>query len=132
MTAMEAACPLCERIAASRFIGENAVAVAFNDGYPVNPGHTLIVPKRHVADFFSLTEQEQIGLWSLLPPTKLVLDDNYHPAGFNIGVNVGRAAGQTVGHVHVHVIPRYNGDMADPRGGVRWVLPERADYWSSR
>jgi diadenosine tetraphosphate (Ap4A) HIT family hydrolase len=67
-----------------------------------------------------------------LPIVKGALDEQYSPAGYNVGVNVGTAAGQTVGHVHVHVIPRYSGDAVDPRGGVRWVLPERADYWSSR
>jgi len=132
MTPMEAACPLCGRIGNGRFVCENTVAVAFHDGYPVNPGHMLIVPRRRVADYFALTEQEQAGLWSLLPATKLVLDENWHPAAYNVAMNVGQAAGQTVGHVHVHVIPRCDGDVADPRGGVRWVLPERADYWSSR
>jgi diadenosine tetraphosphate (Ap4A) HIT family hydrolase len=132
MARMEAVCPLCERIGAGRFTCENTVAVAFHDGYPVSPGHLLIVPRRHVADFFSLTEQEQAGLWSLLPAAKLVLDDSCHPAAYNVGMNVGQAAGQTVAHVHVHLIPRYDGDVVDPRGGVRWVLPERADYWSPR
>jgi len=132
MAPMEAACPLCERIGAGGFICQNVVAVAFHDGYPVSPGHTLIVPRRHVADFFSLTEEEQIAIWSLLPGTRRALEDSHHPAAFNIGVNAGLAAGQTVAHVHVHLIPRYDGDVADPRGGVRWVLPERADYWSSR
>ena len=132
MAPMEVACPLCERVGAGRFICENALAVAFHDGYPVSPGHTLVVPRRHVADFFALTDQEQTAIWSLLPAARLVLDDSDHPAAYNIGVNAGLAAGQTVAHVHVHLIPRYDGDVADPRGGVRWVLPERADYWSSR
>ena len=132
MAPMEAACPLCERIDAGDSICENAFAVALQDGYPVSPGHTLIIPRRHVADFFSLAGREQAALWSLLPTVRLVLDASYHPAAYNIGVNTGEAAGQTVAHVHVHLIPRYAGDVADPRGGVRWVLPERADYWSAR
>lgn len=132
MAPMEAACPLCARIRDGDFLCDNAVAVAILDGYPVSPGHTLIVPRRHVADFFSLTDQEQAALWALLPATRLALDGRHRPAGYNIGVNAGQAAGQTVAHVHVHVIPRYAGDVADPRGGVRWVLPERANYWSSR
>jgi diadenosine tetraphosphate (Ap4A) HIT family hydrolase len=132
MAPMEADCPLCERIGAGTFICDAGMAVAILDGYPVSPGHALILPRRHVADLFALTDQEQLALWSLLPPVKRLLDDRYHPAAYNIGVNVGQAAGQTVAHVHVHVIPRYDGDVADPRGGVRWVLPERADYWSPR
>jgi len=132
MATMEAACPLCERVGAGRFICENVFAVAFHDGYPVSPGHTLVVPRRHVADFFSLTQEEQTAIWSLLPGARRVLEDSHHPAAYNIGVNAGQAAGQTVAHVHIHLIPRYAGDVADPRGGLRWVLPERADYWSSR
>lgn len=132
MAPMQADCPLCERIGAGPFLCETDVAVAMPDAYPVSPGHTLILPRRHVADFFSLTEQEQAGLWALLLPVTGILDHSHHPAAYNIGLNAGRAAGQTVAHVHVHVIPRYEGDVADPRGGVRWVIPERADYWSSR
>ena len=132
MAPMEADCPLCERIGVGGFVCETEVAVAIPDAYPVSPGHTLIVPRRHVADLFSLTDQEQSELWSLLLPVKRLLDDGYHPAGYNIGVNAGQAAGQTVAHVHVHVIPRYEGDVPDPRGGVRWVLPGHADYWGPR
>jgi diadenosine tetraphosphate (Ap4A) HIT family hydrolase len=90
------------------------------------------VSRRHVADLFDLSVDEQSALWALLPIVKRALDKQHSPAGYNVGVNVGATAGQTVGHVHVHVIPRYEGDAADPRGGVRWVLPKRADYWSSR
>ena len=97
---------------------------------PVSPGHVLIVPRRHVAGFFDLTAEEQAGLWTLLPLVKRAIDADYRPAAYNIGVNVGVAAGQTVAHVHVHLIPRYPGDVPDPRGGVRWVLPARAAYWS--
>jgi diadenosine tetraphosphate (Ap4A) HIT family hydrolase len=120
------------RVGAGSFICENEFAVAFHDGYPVSPGHTLVVPRRHVADFFSLTQEEQNAIWSLLPGARRVLEDSHHPAAYNIGVNAGQAAGQTVAHVHIHLIPRYAGDVADPRGGVRWVLPKRADYWSPR
>jgi len=83
-----------------------------------------------VDDFFKLTEEEQQALWSLLPAVKAALTKSHNPAGYNIGLNVGQPAGQTVAHVHVHVIPRYRGDVPDPRGGVRWVLPQRAPYWS--
>jgi diadenosine tetraphosphate (Ap4A) HIT family hydrolase len=124
-----ASCPLRQRIALPDLLVENELAVAFKDGFPVNPGHALIVPRRHVADLFELTADEQAALWRLLPEVKQRLDARHAPAGYNVGVNVGAAAGQTVQHVHVHLIPRYAGDVDDPRGGVRWVLPERAAYW---
>jgi diadenosine tetraphosphate (Ap4A) HIT family hydrolase len=132
MPGVQDSCPLCRRILAGSFACENPLAVAFADSYPVSPGHTLIVSRRHVADFFSLTEQEQTALWSLLPCVQASLERAHRPPAYNIGVNVGEAAGQTVAHVHVHVIPRYQGDMPDPRGGVRWVLPAKADYWNER
>jgi len=110
----------------------NDMAVALLDGFPVNPGHTLIVPRRHAADFFDLSDEEQASIWALLRTVKASLDADFSPAAYTIGVNAGDAAGQTVAHVHVHVIPRYHGDVPDPRGGVRWVIPARADYWSGR
>jgi diadenosine tetraphosphate (Ap4A) HIT family hydrolase len=129
---MDEPCPLCMGVHRRDTLAANAHAVAVFDAYPVSPGHALIVSKRHVADLFDLSVSEQASVWALLPIVKGALDEQYSPAGYNVGVNVGTAAGQTVGHVHVHVIPRYTGDAVDPRGGVRWVLPERADYWSSR
>jgi len=81
---------------------------------------------------FCLPAEEQQALWALLPMVKEALDRVHRPAGYNLGVNVGEAAGQTIAHVHVHVIPRYHGDVPDPRGGVRWVIPDRANYWSAR
>ena len=107
-------------------------AVAFADGFPLSPGHTLVVPRRHVADFFELSPLEQGDLWRLVAEVQRTLAERDAPHGFNVGLNVGAAAGQTVAHAHVHVIPRYTGDVADPRGGVRWVLPAKAAYWSSR
>jgi diadenosine tetraphosphate (Ap4A) HIT family hydrolase len=129
---MDEACPLCAAAERRDILAGNDHAVAISDSYPVNPGHALIVSRRHVADLFDLSAEEQAGLWALLPIVRRMLDKVHSPAGYNVGVNVGAAAGQTVGHVHVHVIPRYSGDAADPRGGVRWVLPGRANYWSSR
>jgi diadenosine tetraphosphate (Ap4A) HIT family hydrolase len=111
-------------------LASNAWAVALLDAFPVSPGHSLIVSRRHVADLFDLSRDEQAGLWALLGPTRDALQRDHAPAAFNVGVNVGLAAGQTLAHVHVHVIPRYRGDVEDPRGGVRWVLPAKADYWS--
>jgi diadenosine tetraphosphate (Ap4A) HIT family hydrolase len=95
----------------------------------VSPGHTLLIPKRHTGSFFDLSEQERSGLLALLDRAKLVLDEEFQPQGYNIGVNDGAAAGQTVPHLHVHLIPRFDGDLPDPRGGVRWVLPDKAKYW---
>jgi diadenosine tetraphosphate (Ap4A) HIT family hydrolase len=129
---MDAPCSLCAALERRDLLAANDYAVAFLDAYPVSLGHALIVSRRHVADLFDLSNDEQAALWALLPILKRALDDKPSPAGYNVGVNIGRAAGQTVGHVHVHVIPRYEGDVDDPRGGVRWVLPKRADYWSSR
>jgi diadenosine tetraphosphate (Ap4A) HIT family hydrolase len=98
------------------------------DVFPVSPGHTLIIPRRHVPDFFDLTEDEVVDIVRLLKSARLRLDQERHPSGYNIGVNVGRAAGQTVMHAHVHVIPRYPGDTADPTGGVRHVIPGKGRY----
>jgi diadenosine tetraphosphate (Ap4A) HIT family hydrolase len=124
-------CPLCERLALPDLLAENDLAVAFRDAFPVSPGHALIVPRRHASDLFELNEEEQLALWRLLPVVKRRLDVHHAPAGYNVGVNVGSAAGQTVGHVHVHLIPRYEGDVENPRGGVRWVVPARAAYWKA-
>lgn len=92
----------------------------------------MIVSKRHVGSFFVISEDERSAILSLLDQAKAAAVAEFMPDGFNVGINDGPAAGQTVAHLHVHLIPRYRGDMADPRGGVRWVLPEKADYWSDR
>lgn len=124
-------CPFCNRIAASQFIQENQLAVALPDAYPLSPGHTLIVPRRHVEDFFDLTAEEQAAVWTLVQLVRQHIEKNYSPHGYNLGVNNGRAAGQTVAHAHVHIIPRYAGDVADPRGGIRWIIPSKAPYWQT-
>jgi diadenosine tetraphosphate (Ap4A) HIT family hydrolase len=124
-----AGCPFCDQIAEGAFEEHEANAVAFPDGYPLSKGHTLVVPRRHLADVFALEPFELQELLQLVVLVKTRLAAAHHPDGFNVGVNVGAAAGQTVDHAHVHVIPRYAGDREDPRGGVRWVLPERAAYW---
>ena len=99
------------------------------DGYPVSVGHTLILPSRHIGSWFDATDSEQQALFRLLDAAKQMVSSEHHPDGFNIGINDGPAAGQTVPHLHVHLIPRYSGDQQDPRGGVRWVIPKRAKYW---
>jgi len=121
-------CPFCA-LPRDRIIFENELALGFRDGFPVSPGHTLIIPKRHIASFFEVTDAERTDLMSLLAAARVDLDRQFHPAGYNIGINDGAAAGQTVPHLHIHLIPRYSGDQDDPRGGVRWVLPDKAAYW---
>ena len=120
-------CPFCQ-IPDADVIDENDLALAFYDRYPVSPGHTLIIPKRHVASFFSLNRDEIWMLNELSLSCKTILQDTYHPTGFNLGVNVGQDAGQSVFHCHVHLIPRYHGDVANPLGGVRGVIPEKQHY----
>ena len=121
-------CAFCT-LPSARVIDENATAMVIRDGYPVSPGHTLLIPKRHAGSFFDLAEQERDDLLALLDRAKRVLDAELQPQGYNIGINDGAAAGQTVPHLHVHLIPRFKGDLPDPRGGVRWVIPAKAKYW---
>lgn len=124
-------CPFCSRIVAGEVTAENEKAAAFPDGFPISPGHSLIVPKRHEADYFALSRDEQIAILDLTAELKARLQDSEEPTAFNIGVNAGRDAGQTIGHAHLHLIPRYPGDAEDPRGGVRWIIPNKAAYWES-
>jgi diadenosine tetraphosphate (Ap4A) HIT family hydrolase len=122
-------CPFCARIAAGDAEERNDSALAFPDGFPLSPGHTLIVPLRHEPDFWQLSGVEQEGMWRLVRQVRERLQRTLSPDGFNVGINAGEAAGQTVPHAHIHLIPRYGGDILDPRGGIRWVLPEKARYW---
>ncbi len=124
-------CPFCE-LPRERIVNQNAFAVEIRDGYPVSRGHTLIIPTRHVGSFFELSEVEVDAMLDLLRTAKSSLDQQFRPDSYNIGVNDGPQAGQTVPHVHMHLIPRYQGDVQDPRGGVRWLLPHKADYWSGK
>jgi diadenosine tetraphosphate (Ap4A) HIT family hydrolase len=98
------------------------------DKYPVNPGHVLVVSKRHVEDYFDLTGEEVDYLLKIVASMRSFLEEEYDPQGFNVGFNVGEEAGQTIDHVHIHIIPRYVGDMDNPTGGVRHVIPERGRY----
>jgi ATP adenylyltransferase len=119
-------CPLCVAIAGGAAIVEGETSVALLDKYPLSPGHCLILPRRHVPLFWDLSRSELAALFDLVSEAKAVVDERFQPGGYNIGVNVGEVAGQTIQHVHIHLIPRYAGDDPDPRGGVRWILPERA------
>ncbi len=101
------------------------------DGFPISKGHTLIVPKFHIPSFHDLDSETQAALWELVGEVRNRLKEMYQPDAFNIGLNDGEVAGQTVMHAHIHVIPRWKGDVADPRGGVRWIIPEKARYWGA-
>lgn len=115
-----------------RVRGENLHAVYIRDAYPISPGHTLIIPIRHFGSMFEITAAEWLDFLVLMELAKRELDDEFHPDGYNIGLNDGPAAGQTVPHLHLHLIPRFKGDQDDPRGGVRWIFPDKANYWSKK
>ncbi|MDB2534203.1 HIT family protein [Porticoccaceae bacterium] len=118
-------CPFCDK---ANYEREGDLAFTKTDSYPVSKGHTLVIPKRHISSYFECTDDERLELWSLVEQVKTLLDSVFEPDGFNIGINIGAAAGQTVPHMHIHVIPRYSGDMDDPRGGVRGVIPDKQKY----
>jgi diadenosine tetraphosphate (Ap4A) HIT family hydrolase len=122
-------CPFCH-LDPRRILAEDELVVVYKDGFPVSQGHTVIIPRRHVATLFEASEAEQAALLKAVAQAKAILDKHYQPDGYNIGINHGQAGGQTVPHLHIHLIPRYLGDKEDPRGGVRWVLPEKAKYWA--
>jgi len=121
------ACPFCS-ITPERILASDELVFCILDKYPVTEGHTLVIPRRHVANFFDLTEDEGRAVARMLNKAKASLEEQYCPQGYNVGVNVGRVAGQTIDHVHVHLIPRYEGDMENPRGGVRGVIPKKQKY----
>jgi diadenosine tetraphosphate (Ap4A) HIT family hydrolase len=121
-------CLFCS-LTPDRILAESDHTITILDAFPVSEGHTLIIPKRHVQSFFELQTVERTAVLLALVQAKETLDERLSPDGYNIGINEGEAAGQTVPHLHVHLIPRYKGDSKDPRGGVRWVIPEKARYW---
>ena len=122
---LEMECPFCHP---AQSVLQNKLAFAIYDRSPVSPGHLLILPFRHAETYFQATTAEKFALWELLDQGKLILHKKYHPDGYNIGINSGPAAGQTVMHLHIHLIPRYKGDLEDPRGGVRGVIPDKRIY----
>ena len=111
-----------------KHIAENELAFAIYDTYPVNKGHALIIPKRHFKDFFDATKEEINAIYDLLQEVKVIVEKEYKPDAFNIGINIGEAAGQTIMHLHVHLIPRYKGDVENPRGGVRNLKKSLVPY----
>ncbi len=121
-------CVFCEQFDKNRIVYEDDTWIAVYDSYPVSKGHTLLIPKRHCETFFDLNDAETGSLVTTINIVKSVLEANFKPNGFNIGANCGKSAGQTVMHCHIHLIPRYDGDVEDPRGGVRGVIPSKQKY----
>ena len=121
-------CPFCNPLPENLWF-ETQHGRVIRDGFPISNGHMLVVPKVHVPSFHDLEPEIQAMLWKLVAEVRSRLAEELHPDGFNIGLNDGEAAGQTVMHAHIHVIPRWKGDVPDPRGGVRWIIPDKARYW---
>ena len=121
-------CIFCEKLNKNEYILENELAVAIFDAFPVNKGHMLIIPKRHFASFFEATPEEVLSYMELVNKAKEYLDNEYNPDGYNIGINIGDAAGQTIFHLHIHIIPRYIGDVENPRGGIRKLKTPLVEY----
>ena len=120
-------CPFCDPLHWD-IATETELSYSRWDKYPVSKGHTLIVPKRHFSNYFEATDEELLDLWEMVKERQYLFQLKFNPDGFNIGINIGEAAGQTISHLHIHLIPRYKGDMKDPRGGVRGVIPEKQKY----
>ena|SRR5215217_4061985 len=119
---MQQTCELCHP---DQVVAQNLLSYARYDSTPLGPGHVLVVPFRHVANFFDMTAEEKSAVLALLDDAKALIDQKFKPDGYNIGVNIGKAGGQSRMHVHVHLIPRFEGDVPDPRGGIRCVLAAR-------
>lgn len=124
---MKKECIFCDYNEKER-IAENALAFAIYDNFPVNKGHTLIIPKRHFSSFFEATEEEVLAIYNLIHKAKEIIDKKYNPTGYNVGINIGEDAGQTIMHLHLHIIPRYKGDVENPKGGVRKLKKELVPY----
>ncbi len=121
-------CPFCKPDS-ERIWFEDDSGFVLRDAYPISQGHALVVPKQHNASLYDFPADTQAALWQLVSEARRRINEELRPDGFNVGVNDGEAAGQTVMHAHIHVIPRWTDDVADPRGGIRWVIPEKARYW---
>lgn len=121
-------CLFCEKIDDDKIIYQDSSWFAVYDNYPVSKGHVLLIPKRHVKTYFELNYVELASVGINIGIIKRILDKKYNPTGYNIGINCGESAGQTIPHCHIHIIPRYDGDVEDPRGGVRGCIPEKMKY----
>ena len=121
-------CFFCKCLDEKNYELENEYAIARYDDFPVNKGHLEVITKRHIKDWWDTTPEEKLAIFELLDKAKEIVEYKYNPDGYNIGMNLGESAGQTLMHLHVHLIPRYVGDVADPRGGVRGVIPDKKNY----
>jgi diadenosine tetraphosphate (Ap4A) HIT family hydrolase len=121
-------CLFCEKIDDDKIIYQDSSWFAVYDNYPVSKGHVLLIPKRHVKTYFELNYVELASVGVNIGIIKRILDKKFNPTGYNIGINCGESAGQTIPHCHIHIIPRYDGDVEDPRGGVRGCIPEKMKY----
>lgn len=120
-------CPFCEILDDEIYIS-NDYAIARFDKFPVNPGHLLIIPKIHISNYFDLEKTYKSACWDLIDLAKILLEKNFNPDGFNIGININEVSGQTIWHAHIHLIPRYKNDVDNPQGGVRGVIPSKKTY----
>ena len=121
-------CRFCLSKPGRRIMIEGKYGFAAWDRHPASPGHFLVVPYRHFSDYFDITDEEREELWRLVAEGRKIADEQYNPDGYNIGINVGKWAGQSIPHLHIHVIPRYKGDVENPKGGVRGVIPDKKLY----
>ena len=121
-------CFFCKCLEKKDFILENEYAFARFDEFPVNNGHLEVVTKRHIKAWWETTKEEKLAIFELLDQAKKIVDEKYHPNAYNIGMNLGEEAGQSIMHLHIHLIPRYKGDVENPRGGVRGVIPSKQNY----
>ncbi len=122
-----ALCPFCN-LPTEQILFKNSLVFAILDKFPASRGHLLIIPFRHVASFWELEEDEMVAANAMLKRCKSFIDEKFTPQGYNVGVNIGKDAGQTVMHVHIHLLPRYEGDVEDPVGGVRHTIPGKGNY----
>ena len=127
---MSAHCPFCKPYEFKPVLESNDFLI-IEDSHPISPGHLLLIAKRHVESFFLTTKEEKAALLNGIEQAKALVEEKLSPDGYNIGINDGESAGQTINHLHIHLIPRYKGDSQDPRGGIRWIFPDKAPYWKS-
>lgn len=123
-------CIFCNPYKKLTLLTESATAYAMYDGYPLSKGHTLIVPKRHIANYFELPFKEQSACWFMANKVQEILSQEFQPDGFNVGMNINRSAGQSMMHANIHVIPRYQDDAAGAKGGMRYVIPKKNKFSS--
>jgi diadenosine tetraphosphate (Ap4A) HIT family hydrolase len=125
---VEQTCRFCLSKPGRRIMIERKYGFAAWDAHPASPGHFLVIPYRHVSDYFDINDNEREELWRLVSEGKVMADEKHKPDGYNIGINIGKWAGQSIPHLHIHVIPRYEGDVENPKGGVRGVIPQNKLY----